>query len=75
MMRLAIKCLAAVPVLASLGLAPAGAADWPTRPIRIIAPSTTGGAADMFARLLCDHFSETLRGPARGEGFGPAAAG
>src|SRR5262245_3941617 len=36
----------------------ATAADWPTRPIRIIAPSTPGGAADMFARLLCEHFSE-----------------
>src|SRR4029453_5656520 len=43
------------------GLAPALAADWPTRPIRIIAPSTAGGAADMFARLLCDQFSETFR--------------
>ncbi len=39
----------------------AAAADWPTRPIRIIAPSTAGGAADMFARLLCDQFSETFR--------------
>ena len=39
----------------------AAAADWPTRPVRIIAPSTAGGAADMFARLLCDHFSETFR--------------
>src|SRR5262249_24745387 len=34
------------------------AADWPTRPIRIIAPSTPGGAADMFGRLVCDHFGE-----------------
>ena len=39
----------------------AQAADWPTRPMRIIAPSTPGGAADMFARLLCDQFSETFR--------------
>jgi tripartite-type tricarboxylate transporter receptor subunit TctC len=38
----------------------ATAADWPNRPIRIIAPSTPGGAADMFGRLLCDHFSETF---------------
>jgi tripartite-type tricarboxylate transporter receptor subunit TctC len=53
-------------VLAALGAVCAGsvaasAADWPTRPIRIIAPSTPGGAADMFGRLLCDHFSETFR--------------
>jgi len=44
-----------------LAVAPAFAADWPTRPIRIIAPSTPGGAADMFGRLLCDHFSEAFR--------------
>ena len=37
------------------------AADWPTRPVRIIAPSTPGGAADLFGRLLCDHFSEVFR--------------
>jgi len=36
-------------------------ADWPTRPVRIIAPSTPGGAADTFARLLADHFTEMFR--------------
>ena len=41
-------------------LGPVAAADWPTRPIRIIAPSTPGGAADMFGRLLCEHFGETF---------------
>jgi tripartite-type tricarboxylate transporter receptor subunit TctC len=50
---LAGTCVVAVP-------AAAAAADWPTRPVRIIAPSTPGGAADMFGRLLCDHFSETF---------------
>jgi tripartite-type tricarboxylate transporter receptor subunit TctC len=39
----------------------AARADWPTRPVRIIAPSSPGGAADSFARLLADHFSETFR--------------
>jgi tripartite-type tricarboxylate transporter receptor subunit TctC len=39
----------------------AARADWPTRPVRIIAPSSPGGAADTFARLLADHFSETFR--------------
>jgi tripartite-type tricarboxylate transporter receptor subunit TctC len=56
-----MKRLAVALVIASFGLAPALAADWPARPIRIIAPSTPGGAADMFARLLCDHFSEAFR--------------
>jgi tripartite-type tricarboxylate transporter receptor subunit TctC len=44
-----------------IGAPAAPAADWPTRPIRIIAPAAAGGAADMFARLLCDHFGETFR--------------
>ena len=39
---------------------PAGATDWPTRPLRVIAPSTPGGASDLFARLLCDNLSEIL---------------
>src|SRR5262245_31722096 len=39
----------------------AAAADWPTRPIRIIAPWTPGGGADMFGRLLCEQFSEAFR--------------
>lgn len=58
-----MRRLAAVLALSVLcfGLLPAQAADWPTRPIRIIAPSTPGGAADMFGRLLCDHFNETFR--------------
>jgi tripartite-type tricarboxylate transporter receptor subunit TctC len=59
-----MKPLAAALILsgfACLGPVSAPAADWPTRPIKIIAPSTPGGAADMFARLLCDHLSETFR--------------
>jgi tripartite-type tricarboxylate transporter receptor subunit TctC len=36
------------------------AADWPSRPIRIIAPSTPGGAADTFARLLADQLGPRL---------------
>ena len=39
---------------------PATAADWPVRPIRIIAPSTPGGAADLFGRLLCEHFADAF---------------
>ena len=39
----------------------ARAADWPTRPVRIVAPSTPGGAADLFGRLMADHLSEILK--------------
>jgi len=43
------------------GLAPAAQAlDWPTRPVRIVAPSTPGGAADLFARLMADKLSQVL---------------
>jgi len=50
-------------LLALAAVEPAAAAEWPTRPIRIIAPSTPGGAADLFGRMLCDHFSETFHEP------------
>jgi tripartite-type tricarboxylate transporter receptor subunit TctC len=39
----------------------AAAAEWPSRPVRIVAPSTPGGAADLFGRLLADHLSERLK--------------
>jgi tripartite-type tricarboxylate transporter receptor subunit TctC len=42
---------------------PARAADWPARPIRIIAPSTPGGAADTFARLLAESLPPLLHQP------------
>ncbi len=57
MKRLAVALMSGVVCIQAVA---ARAADWPTRPIRIIAPSTPGGAADMFARLLCEQFSETL---------------
>jgi tripartite-type tricarboxylate transporter receptor subunit TctC len=56
-----MKRLALVLALTCLAPPPATAADWPARPIRIIAPSTPGGAADMFGRLLCDHFTEAFK--------------
>jgi tripartite-type tricarboxylate transporter receptor subunit TctC len=36
----------------------ASAADWPTRPVRIISPASPGGASDTFARILAEHFGE-----------------
>jgi tripartite-type tricarboxylate transporter receptor subunit TctC len=57
-------------VLALLGVAAfchltviAQAADWPTaKAVRIIAPSTPGGAADMFGRMLADNLPAILGG-------------
>jgi tripartite-type tricarboxylate transporter receptor subunit TctC len=48
--------------LAIIGAPPGMATDWPTRPVRIIAPSTPGGAADTFGRLLADHLGEIVGG-------------
>ena len=39
----------------------AHALDWPTRPVRIVAPSTPGGAADLFARLVADHLTTLMK--------------
>src|SRR5215813_9882458 len=50
-----------VAVALAIGLAaPARALDWPTRPVRIVAPSTPGGAADLFARLMADKLAQVL---------------
>src|SRR5215471_2156299 len=70
LIRMSTPCrFAAMLVFAVVGSAigPTSAADWPTRPLRIIAPSTPGGAADMFGRLVCDHFSEAFPALLRGE--------
>jgi len=50
-------------ITAALVVSPAPAAharDWPARPVRIVAPSTPGGAADLFGRLMADKLSQLL---------------
>jgi tripartite-type tricarboxylate transporter receptor subunit TctC len=44
-------------------LSPARAADWPARPIHIVAPFGPAGAADMFARVLADYLPGELKQP------------
>lgn len=39
----------------------APAAEWPSRPVRIVAPSTPGGAADLFGRLLADKLGDIFK--------------
>ena len=34
--------------------------DWPTKPVRIIVPSSAGGGTDTIGRLLAAHFSAAL---------------
>ena len=50
-------------VIALAWTAAAPAAEWPARPIRVIAPSTPGGAADTFARLLAEFLPPLLHQP------------
>jgi tripartite-type tricarboxylate transporter receptor subunit TctC len=61
MLKLAIATLLAFALASMATVAPA--AEWPTRPIRIIAPSTPGGAADTFARLLAEFLPPQLHQP------------
>ncbi len=56
------RALAAL-ILLAVAASAAPAAEWPTRPIRIIAPSTPGGVADTFARLLAEFLPPLLHQP------------
>jgi len=51
-------------VLAALGLSVfalcAGAQDWPSRPVRLIAPFPPGGSVDQVARLLANYLTPQL---------------
>jgi tripartite-type tricarboxylate transporter receptor subunit TctC len=37
--------------------------DWPSRPVKIIAPFAPGGTADIFARILADQFGAAFKQP------------
>jgi tripartite-type tricarboxylate transporter receptor subunit TctC len=54
------RCVLALGLAIAVGPV-ARAADWPARPVRIVAPSTPGGAADLFGRLMADHLGEILK--------------
>jgi tripartite-type tricarboxylate transporter receptor subunit TctC len=54
------------PIMAALALIaafPAKGAEWPARPIRIVAPFGPAGAADKFARVLADYLPAEIRQP------------
>ena len=56
------KIIAAVATAAAL-LAPASAADYPNRPIRVFTTSSAGGISDVFMRVLNDALQSRLGQP------------
>jgi tripartite-type tricarboxylate transporter receptor subunit TctC len=60
MRSLVAPSLSIFPFLFSLGIAGADAQQYPVRPVRVIVPLTPGGAVDILARIVSDHYSQTL---------------
>jgi len=59
MLRLIVSALLGCLALA----APAAAqSDYPSRPVKILVPSSPGGGTDILARVLADHLSRALKG-------------
>lgn len=54
-------CVAAGFLIALIAAWPSMAQNWPARPIRMIAPISAGGGADVAARLLAKSMAETLQ--------------
>src|SRR5512133_2249206 len=50
--------LAGLPLAAGMGYA--DAADWPNKPIRLIAPNEPGGPTDILARTLAQKLTQSL---------------
>lgn len=44
-----------------MSIAPAGAEDYPTRPVRIIVPTGPGGGYDIFARIIGDQLAQRTK--------------
>lgn len=57
-----LQASAALGLLAATGLAGAqSAANWPSKPIRIIVPYTPGGSSDIIARIISQPLQEALK--------------
>jgi tripartite-type tricarboxylate transporter receptor subunit TctC len=57
------RCLAAAVLVATLGLAPAAAQTYPSKPIKVIVPLTPGSPVDVLARVATQHLSMRLNQP------------
>lgn len=55
------RFLAAIAALSTaIGLVPSAAAEWPDRPVRIIAPFAAGGTSDVLGRLIANYLTKEL---------------
>ena len=61
--RSALRALAACATVPWLGRSPAGAADWPTRPLSLIIPWAPGGGTDLVFRAMAPLMAERLGQP------------
>lgn len=62
-MRHGFITLIAAGIALAGGLAPAGAQQWPTRPVTLVVPFTSGTTSDVVARAMEDHLSKALGQP------------
>jgi tripartite-type tricarboxylate transporter receptor subunit TctC len=46
-----------------IGVAPAGAQTWPSKPVRVIVASSAGGIPDLAARHLSERFARVFKAP------------
>src|SRR6266851_7114192 len=69
---LRIRTFAAVAALVG-ATAPAGAQDWPTRPVTMVVPFAAGGSFDVMGRIFTPRLSEFLRQQVIVENVGAAA--
>jgi tripartite-type tricarboxylate transporter receptor subunit TctC len=67
-----IRTLAAVAAAFASLAAPAGAQDWPTRPVTMVIPYAAGGPADIVGRIVMPRMSESLGQPIVVEDVGGA---
>ncbi len=59
-MRALTLALALVGLWGATAATPAAAADWPTRPVRLVVPFSASGLADLLARFVADKLSVAL---------------
>jgi tripartite-type tricarboxylate transporter receptor subunit TctC len=60
---LRVAIVGAIFVLSTMPWSAAVAQDYPNRPVRIIVPFGAGGPADVFARIIAQHLSDSLKQP------------